>query len=37
MVTVQVRTRIPEQAPPQPTKTEPNAGVAVKVTPVPLL
>jgi hypothetical protein len=37
MVTVQVGIKMPEQAPPQLTKTDPNAGVAVRVTAVPLL
>ena len=37
MVTVQELTSMPEQAPPQLTKTDPNAGVAVRVTSVPLL
>jgi hypothetical protein len=36
IVTVQVGTD-PVQAPPQPTKEEPDAGVAVRVTSVPLL
>jgi hypothetical protein len=36
MVTVQELTRMPEQAPPQLTKMETNAGVAVRVTVVPL-
>ncbi len=37
MVTVQVGIKMPAQAPPQLTKTDPNAGVAVRVTAVPLL
>jgi hypothetical protein len=37
IVTVQVGIKIPEQAPPQLTKTDPNEGVAVRVTAVPLL
>ena len=37
MFTVQVLTRMPEQAPSQRTKTDPNAGLAVRVTTVPLL
>jgi hypothetical protein len=37
MVTVQVGTKMPAQAPPQLTKTDPNAGFAVRVTAVPLL
>ena len=37
MVTVQELTRMPEQAPPQLRKTDPKAGVAVRVTVVPIL
>ena len=37
MVTAQVLTRTPEQAPLQPTKTDDGAGVAVSVTTVPLV
>jgi hypothetical protein len=36
-VTVQVLTKMPEQAPPQLTKTDPKFGVAVRVTVVPLV
>jgi hypothetical protein len=38
VVGVTVQVPVPEQPPPlQPAKVEPVAGVAVKVTPVPLL